>query len=73
MLVIVVAMVYAGVQFVLRRSRQISPVLKSTLGWQMGVIKRIEGGEFGYVDGMWISRSHVPPMNSQLRRPAPAW
>jgi hypothetical protein len=46
-LVIVVAMVYAGVQLVLSRSRQISPVLKSTLGWQMGVMKRMVGGELG--------------------------
>lgn len=62
MLVIVVAMVYAGVQLVLSRSRQISPVLKSTLGWQMGVMKRTEGGELGYDGGMWMSRSHVPPV-----------
>ena len=46
-LVMVVAMVYAGVQLVLSRSRQISPVLKSTLGWQMGVMKRMVGGELG--------------------------
>ena len=46
-LVMVVAMVYAGVQLVLSRSRQISPVLKSTLGWQMGVRKRMVGGELG--------------------------
>jgi hypothetical protein len=39
--------VYAGVQDVLSRSRQISPVLKSTFGWQMGVVKRIEGGVLG--------------------------
>jgi hypothetical protein len=51
MLVIVVAIVYAGVQLVLSKSRQISPVLKSTLGWQMGVMKRTEGGELGYVEG----------------------
>lgn len=47
MLVMVVEMVYAGDQEVLSRSRQISPVLKSTLGWQMGVIKRMEGGTRG--------------------------
>ena len=46
-LVMVVAMVYAGVQLVLSRSRQISPVLKSTLGWQIGVMKRMVGGELG--------------------------
>ena len=46
-LVMIVAMVYAGVQLVLSRSRQISPVLKSTLGWQMGVMKRMVGGELG--------------------------
>jgi hypothetical protein len=43
----VVEMVYAGDQDVLSRSRQISPVLKSTFGWQMGVMKRIVGGESG--------------------------
>jgi hypothetical protein len=43
----VVEMVYAGDQDVFRRSRQISPVLKSTFGWQMGVTKRIVGGESG--------------------------
>jgi hypothetical protein len=48
----VVEMVYAGVHDVLSRSRQISPVLKSMLGWQMGVTKRIEGGALGYVCGM---------------------
>ena len=43
----VLEMVYAGVHAVLSRSRQISPVLKSTLGWQMGVTKRMVGGERG--------------------------
>jgi hypothetical protein len=47
MLVRVVEIVYAGVQEVLSRSRQISPVLKSTLGWQMGVMKRMVGGVRG--------------------------
>jgi hypothetical protein len=40
-------MVYAGDHEVLRRSKQISPVLKCTFGWQMGVEKRIVGGESG--------------------------
>jgi hypothetical protein len=58
----VVDIVYAGVHELFRRSRQISPVLKSTLGWQMGVTKRMEGGERGYALGMWMSRSHRPPV-----------
>jgi len=62
MLVMVVEIVYAGVQLVFSRSRQISPVLKSTLGWQMGVTKRIVGGERGYCAGMRMERSHVPPV-----------
>lgn len=63
MLVMVVDIVYAGDHEVLRRSRQISPVLKSTLGWHIGVMKRIDGGERGYAVGMWISRSQRPPLN----------
>jgi hypothetical protein len=59
-LVIVLEMVYAGVQAVLSRSRQISPVLKSTLGWQMGVTKRMVGGERGYCEGIEMERSQHP-------------
>jgi hypothetical protein len=54
-------MVYAGVHEDLRMSRQISPVLKSTFGWQIGVTKRTVGGERGYAGGMWMSRSQQPP------------
>jgi len=61
MLVIVAEMVYAGVQVVLSRSRHISPVLKSTLGWQMGVMKRMVGAARGYWAGMRMSRSQIPP------------
>lgn len=39
--------VYAGDHDVFKRSRQISPVLKSTFGWQMGVVKVILGGARG--------------------------
>ena len=39
--------VYAGDHDVFKRSRQISPVLKSTFGWQMGVVKVILGGVRG--------------------------
>jgi hypothetical protein len=48
----VVEIVYAGVQELFRRSRQISPVLKSTFGWQIGVTKRMDGGERGYALGI---------------------
>jgi len=58
----VVVIVYAGVHDVLSRSRQISPVLKSTFGWQMGVVKRIVGGVRGYVEGMWMERAQRPPV-----------
>ena len=61
-LVMVLEMVYAGVHAVLSRSRQISPVLKSTLGWQMGVTKRMVGGERGYCEGIEIERSQQPSM-----------
>jgi hypothetical protein len=50
--VMVAVIVSAGVQAVFKVSRQISPVLKSTLGWQMGVTKRMEGGDSGYALGM---------------------
>jgi hypothetical protein len=43
----VALIVYTGVHDAFSVSRQISPVLKSTFGWQMGVTKRIEGGERG--------------------------
>lgn len=39
--------VYAGDQDVFKRSRQISPDLKSTFGWQIGVLKVILGGARG--------------------------
>lgn len=40
--------VYTGLQCsVVRRVRQISPVVKEMLGWEMRVVKRIEGGERG--------------------------
>ena len=39
--------VYAGDHDVFKRSRQISPVLKSTFGWQIGVVKVILGGTRG--------------------------
>ena len=39
--------VYAGDHDVFKRSRQISPVLKSTFGWQIGVVKVILGGARG--------------------------
>ena len=51
---------YAGDQDVFSRSRQISPVLKSTLGWQMGVMKRIVGAARGDVGGMEMERSQQP-------------
>jgi len=60
MLVMVVESVYAGDQVVLSRSRQISPVLKSTFGWQMGVMKRMVGATRGYVGGMAMERSQQP-------------
>jgi len=41
--------VYAGVQLVFSRSKQISPVVKETFGWQQGVVKWIVGGWLGYV------------------------
>lgn len=52
--------VYAGDHDVLSRSRQISPVLKSTFGWQMGVAKVILGGASGYEGGMRMSRRQRP-------------
>jgi hypothetical protein len=54
-------MPYAGVHDVLRRSRQISPVVKLTLGWQQGVLKVIVGGLLGYVDGIERWRVKMPP------------
>lgn len=38
---------YAGVHDVFSRSRQISPVLKETFGWQQGVRKVMVGGLLG--------------------------
>lgn len=55
-------MPYAGVQDVLSRSRQISPVVKATLGWQQGVLKVICGGVLGYVWGMVSVRVKMPPV-----------
>lgn len=52
--------VYAGDHDVFRRSRQISPVLKSTFGWQIGVVKVILGGASGYEGGMRMSRRQSP-------------
>lgn len=52
---------YAGVHDVFNKSRQISPVLKLTFGWQIGVWKRISGGELGYDDGIVMERSQFPP------------
>lgn len=52
--------VYAGDHDVFKRSRQISPVLKSTFGWQMGVVKVILGGASGYEGGMRMSRRQRP-------------
>jgi hypothetical protein len=54
-------MPYAGVQDVLSRSRQISPVVKATLGWQQGVLKVICGGVLGYVWGTVRVRVKMPP------------
>lgn len=54
-------MPYAGVHDVLSRSRQISPVVKATLGWQQGVLKVICGGVLGYVWGMVRARVKMPP------------
>ena len=52
---------YAGVQEVLSKSRQISPVEKETLGWQQGVLKVIWGGVLGYVWGRVRERVKRPP------------
>jgi hypothetical protein len=54
-------MPYAGVHDVLSRSRQISPVVNETLGWQQGVLKVIVGGLLGYVDGIERLRVKMPP------------
>ena len=43
------------------KSRQISPVVKLTFGWQQGVLKVIVGGVLGYVWGMERWRVKVPP------------
>jgi hypothetical protein len=53
---------YAGVQEVFSRSRQISPVVKETFGWQQGVWKVILGGLLGYVGGRERWRVKVPPV-----------
>eukprot|EP00955_Chlamydomonas_euryale_P061066 357902-Chlamydomonas_euryale.AAC.10 len=42
-------------------SRQISPVLKCTLGWKTLVRKRTTGGTSGYCSGTLIASSNVPP------------
>lgn len=42
-----VEMVNAGLQAALRVSRQISPVLKCTFGWQMGVMNLTSGAARG--------------------------
>jgi len=55
--------VYAGLQLVFRRSRQISPVWKWMFGWQIGVVKVIEGGERGYVGGIFIVSAHKPSVH----------
>lgn len=60
---IVDAMVYAGDQEVLSKSKQISPVLKCTFGWQMGVRKRTVGGARGYESGIWMSSFQRPPVD----------
>jgi len=54
-------MPYAGVHDVFSRSRQISPVVNETLGWQQGVLKVIAGGLLGYADGIERWRVKVPP------------
>ena len=58
----VVVIVYAGDHDVFSRSRHISPVRKSTFGWHMGVMNLIVGGVLGYEEGIWMSRSHAPPV-----------
>jgi len=55
--------VYAGLQLVFRRSRQISPVWKWMFGWQIGVVKVIVGGERGYVGGIFIDSAHKPSVH----------
>ena len=55
-------MVYAGDQDVFSRSRQISPVLKCTFGWQIGVWNLIVGAARGYVVGIEIVRLQRPPI-----------
>lgn len=52
---------YAGVQAFFSRSKQISPVLKLTFGWQTGVRKRISGGSLGYDGGTEMVRAKRPP------------
>jgi len=54
--------VYMGDQCsVVSSVRQISPVLKWTFGWQIGVTNSILGGEMGYFGGMVMLRSQRPP------------
>ncbi|EEP75463.1 conserved hypothetical protein [Uncinocarpus reesii 1704] len=62
--------VYAGVQCsVVKRVRQISPVVKEMLGWQMGVLKEMVGGERGECPGRLSGR--LPSGEGRRRRWGP--
>merc|ERR1719261_1557415 len=55
--------VQAGLQSVLRMSRQSSPVFHSTFGWKIFVRKVTVGGESGYCGGQTTDILNLPPEN----------
>lgn len=52
--------VHAGLQAVFNISKQISPVLKWTLGWKILVTKRTWGGTRGYCSGTLTASWNTP-------------
>eukprot|EP00499_Haloplacidia_sp_CaronLabIsolate_P007839 CAMPEP_0196777996 /NCGR_PEP_ID=MMETSP1104-20130614/5541_2 /TAXON_ID=33652 /ORGANISM="Cafeteria sp., Strain Caron Lab Isolate" /LENGTH=290 /DNA_ID=CAMNT_0042148163 /DNA_START=851 /DNA_END=1723 /DNA_ORIENTATION=- len=60
---------HVGVQLCFKKSTQISPVLKWTLGWNTRVRKVMLGGAIGYSFGHTILSSNTPPSKGVSRGP----
>lgn len=61
-----VAIPHAGDQSDFSMSRHISPVLKSTFGWKIGVLKLTDGGDKGYSAPNSIHNLNRPPIAVKL-------
>mmetsp|Transcript_13740 Transcript_13740/g.40617 ORF Transcript_13740/g.40617 Transcript_13740/m.40617 type:complete len:252 (-) Transcript_13740:131-886(-) len=59
----------AGDHWLLRMSRQISPVEKCTLGWKIFVLNFMDGGDSGYCAGMVTSMWNAPPAYGESTGP----